>query len=120
MEFNVAYARKLGDNLSASLSAKYVYSNLASGQQVNGILINSANAFAADIGITYKKKTDLGGYDSEWTYGAAITNLGSKVSYTDQADVQDFLPANLLYPASSHDFFHFREMNLNDVEVFLG
>jgi len=76
LEFNVAYARKLGDNLSASLSAKYVYSNLASGQQVNGININSANAFAADIGITYKKKTKLGGYDSQWTYGAAITNLG--------------------------------------------
>lgn len=95
LEFNVAYARKLGDNLSASLSAKYVYSNLASGQQVNGININSANAFAADIGITYKSKTKLGGYDSQWTYGAAITNLGSKVSYTDQADVQDFLPANL-------------------------
>jgi hypothetical protein len=95
LEFNVAYARKLGDNLSASLSAKYVYSNLASGQQVNGININSANAFAADIGITYKSKTNIGGYDSQWTYGAAITNLGNKVSYTDQADVQDFLPANL-------------------------
>lgn len=99
LEFNVAYARKLGDNLSASLSAKYVYSNLASGQQVNGININSANAFAADIGITYKKKSKLGGYDSQWTYGAAITNLGSKVSYTDQADVQDFLPANLGFGA---------------------
>lgn len=99
LEFNVAYARKLGDNLSASLSAKYVYSNLASGQQVNGININSANAFAADIGVTYKKKSKLGGYDSQWTYGAAITNLGSKVSYTDQADVQDFLPANLGFGA---------------------
>ncbi|MFT6334690.1 MAG: hypothetical protein ACI86M_000237 [Saprospiraceae bacterium] len=99
LEFNVAYARKLGDNLSASLSAKYVYSNLASGQQVNGIDINSANAFAADIGVTYKKKSKLGGYDSQWTYGAAITNLGSKVSYTDQADVQDFLPANLGFGA---------------------
>jgi len=95
LEFNVAYSRKLGDNLAASLSAKYVYSNLASGQNVNGIDINSANAFAADIGVTYKKKTNLGGYDSQWTYGAAITNIGSKVSYTDAAEVQDFLPANL-------------------------
>lgn len=99
LEFNVAYARKLGDKFSASLSAKYVYSNLASGQNVNGIDINSANAFAADIGITYKNKTKLGGYDSEWTYGAAITNLGSKVSYTDVAEVQDFLPANLGFGA---------------------
>lgn len=95
LEFNAAYARKLGDNFAASLSAKYVYSNLASGQQVNGVDINSANAFAADIGITYKSETNLGGYDSEWTFGGAITNLGSKVSYTNVAEVQDFLPANL-------------------------
>lgn len=99
LEFNVAYARKLGDNFAASLSAKYVYSNLASGQNVNGIDINSANAFAADVGITYKKKTKLGGYDSEWTYGLALTNLGSKVSYTDVAEVQDFLPSNLGFGA---------------------
>lgn len=99
LEFNVAYARKLGDNFAASLSAKYVYSNLASGQNVNGIDINSANAFAADVGITYKKKTKLGGYDSEWTYGLALTNLGSKVSYTDIAEVQDFLPSNLGFGA---------------------
>lgn len=98
-EFNVAYARKLGDNFSASLSAKYVYSNLAAGQQVNGTMINSANAFAADIGFTYKKDSKLGGYDSQWTYGGAITNLGSKVSYTDQAEVQDFLPANFGFGA---------------------
>ncbi len=95
MEMNLAYARKLGDNFSASLSAKYVYSNLATGQFVNGIEINSASAFAADVGLTYKKKTKLGGYNSEWTYGGAITNIGSKVSYTDEAEVQDFLPANL-------------------------
>jgi len=114
LEFNVAYARKLGDNLSASLSAKYVYSNLASGQQVNGININSANAFAADIGVTYKKKSRLGGYDSQWTYGAAITNLGSKVSYTDQADVQDFLPANLGFGAGLlMDFDKYNSMSFH-------
>ena len=95
LEVNIAYARKLGDNFAASLSAKYVYSNLASGQNVNGIDINSANAFAADVGLTYKKETNLGGYDSEWTFGLALTNLGSKVSYTDIAEVQDFLPSNL-------------------------
>lgn len=95
LEFSVAYARKLGDNFSASLSAKYVFSNLASGAVVNGIDINTANAFAADIGLTYKNKTNIGGYDSEWTFGGAITNIGSKVSYTDVAIVQDFLPGNL-------------------------
>jgi len=95
LEGLVTYARKLGDNFAASLTAKYVYSNLASGFQVRGIDINSANAFAADISLTWKNDTKLGGYKSKWTYGLALSNLGSKVTYTDNSDVSDFLPANL-------------------------
>jgi hypothetical protein len=93
-EFGVAYARKLGDNLSASLTGKYIYSNLASGQFVNGIEISSATSFAADIGIAYKKKLKVSGYNAQLGVGATISNLGSKVSYTNN-DVKDFLPANL-------------------------
>lgn len=95
LEFLVSYARKLGDNFAASLSAKYVYSNLASGFQVRGVDINSASAFAADFSLTYKKKTTLGGYKSRWTYALALSNLGSKVSYTDNNSVRDFLPGNM-------------------------
>ena len=93
-EFTLAYGRKLGDNLSASLSGKYIFSNLASGQQVNGLDINTAQAFAADLGINYRKKTNMGGYKGEWSYGLALTNIGSKVSYTTDNIVRDFIPAN--------------------------
>lgn len=95
LEFLVSYARKLGDNFSAALSAKYVYSNLAADLVVNGSTINAANAFAADVSLTYRNDTKLGGYKSRWTYGLALSNLGSKVSYTDDNLVRDFLPANL-------------------------
>src|SRR2546428_547020 len=30
-----------------------------------------------------------------WAFGAALTNLGSKIAYTDNADQKDFIPANL-------------------------
>ncbi len=94
LEVSLAYARKLGENFSAGLTAKYIYSNLASGQEVAGILISSANAFAADISLTYKKDVNLGGYDSEWTIGYALTNVGTKVTYT-QSTTKDFLPMNM-------------------------
>lgn len=94
-EFSLAYARKLGDNLSASLTGKYVFSNLASGQQVNGVDINTAKAFAADLGVNYRNKTNIGDYKGELSIGAAITNIGSKVSYTRDNLVKDFIPANL-------------------------
>lgn len=94
-EFTLAYGRKLGDNLSASLSGKYIFSNLASGQQVNGLDINTAQAFAADLGINYRKKTTMSGYKGEISYGLALTNIGSKVSYTRDNIIRDFIPANL-------------------------
>jgi hypothetical protein len=93
-EFTIAYGRKLGDKLSASLSGKYIFSNLASNQQVNGVDITTAKAFAADLGINYRTKTKMGGYKGEWSYGLALTNIGSKVTYTRDNDVRDFIPAN--------------------------
>lgn len=94
IEFAVSYNRKLSENFSAGLSAKYIYSNLASGQQVAGIPISAANAFAADISFTYVKPGNLTAYGSEWTFAGAISNLGSKVTYT-RSEFKDFLPANL-------------------------
>lgn len=93
-EFSIAYARKLGDKLSASLTGKYIFSNLASGQNVNGIDISTGRSFAADIGINYRTKANVGSYKGEWSFGLAATNLGSKIAYTQDA-VRDFIPSNL-------------------------
>ncbi|MDA9773874.1 type IX secretion system outer membrane channel protein PorV [Saprospiraceae bacterium] len=90
-----AYSRKLAENFSASLSAKYIYSNLAQGQMVDGIAVTAANAFATDLSLTYFHDLDIGGYDSRLNYGFAMTNLGSKVTYTRSNDVRDFLPGNI-------------------------
>lgn len=93
-EASFGYARKLGDNLSASVTGKYLFSALAPTTQVNGIEITNATSFAADIGVTYKKKVTLGGYKGNMTLGAAMTNFGAKVTYTRDA-IRDFIPTNL-------------------------
>ena len=93
-EFSLAYARKLGDNLSASLTGKYLFSNLASGLNVSGQDIITGQAFAADFGLNYRTKTNLGGYKGEWSYGLSLTNIGSKISYTRDNIVRDFIPSN--------------------------
>jgi hypothetical protein len=95
-EFEIAgaYARKLSDNFSAGVSAKYIYSNLASGQNVSGIDIKTAHGFATDISLYYKTDTKMGAYDTDLTFGLAISNLGSKISYSESVD-KDFLPANI-------------------------
>jgi hypothetical protein len=96
-EIEAAYARKLGDNFSASLAAKYIYSNLAADFVVNGNEIRPGQAFAADIGVTYKMPIDISGRKNTLTIGAAMTNIGSRIAYTDSEETfdQEFLPGNI-------------------------
>jgi len=95
LEAAVAYSRKLAPGFSAGITAKYIYSNLAGGQQTElGNTISAANAFATDISVTWDKQLDITSYDSNLRIGAVMSNLGSKVSYT-RDQVRDFLPGNL-------------------------
>ena len=85
------YSRKLSSHLSLAAALRYISSNLASGA-VNGTNYKTGSAFAADLSLYYH------GLDSKgqgWTAGAVLSNLGSKISYTDDATNKEFIPANL-------------------------
>ena len=49
-------------------------------------------AGCSDIGFYYDNKSVAG---NGWAFGAVLNNLGAKISYTDNADQKDFIPANL-------------------------
>lgn len=89
-EFELAagWARKLGENFSVGINGKFIYSNLAAGQEVGGIEINPGVAGAADISFYYKVPLE----GSTLNLGLALTNLGSKITYTKETN--DFLPVN--------------------------
>lgn len=94
-EIAAAYARKLSDRFSGSLTLKYINSNLAAGQQVGSEVLEVGQSFAGDIGLTYRNdkiKTDAG-RNNKLAIGLAITNIGAKITYT-QDTIRDFLPAN--------------------------
>ncbi len=94
-EFEVAfaYARKLSPYFSAGLTGKFIYSNLAGGQQIENVDIVAATAGAVDISFTYQKPISIAS-GGTLRLGAAITNIGSKISYT-KSEFKDFIPANL-------------------------
>jgi Type IX secretion system protein PorV len=72
---------------------KYIYSNLAGGYSANtGTTYKAGTAVAGDLGLYYNGANQAG---QGWSFGAALTNLGSKIAYTDNADQKDFIPANL-------------------------
>ncbi len=88
-----AYSRKLSDNFSAAIGAKFIYSNLAAGQRVNGTgeIIEAGLAGAADFSFTYENELDN---DNILRAGVAVSNIGSKITYTNST-TRDFLPANI-------------------------
>ena len=94
-ELTAAYSRKLSEKFSASLAAKYIFSDLASGQQVPGTgeTIEPGKGFAADIGFTYVQPIDMETMNTTLRLGMAISNIGTKITYTNSIN-RDFLPAN--------------------------
>lgn len=93
--FDVGYSRRLSRYLSAGLGLRYIHSNIASGVSGNQAAdYKPANAFAADIGVYYTNTKELDEYRfNNFSFGAVVSNLGSRVSYSNQR--KDFLPANL-------------------------
>ncbi len=92
---DVAYARKLADRFSGGLTLRYVFSNLTGGLNVGGANTKPGQAVAADISAMYQN-TDLevNGNPGRLGVGLNISNIGSKMSYT-QTLRKDFIPTNL-------------------------
>ena len=95
-EFSVdgSFARKFGNNFSLGLSLRFIHSSLASGSFLSGQQVKAANAVAADVSLYYNKSLQEFGSDATFSFGTDISNIGSKVSYTDNG-TKYFLPANL-------------------------
>jgi len=94
LKTDVAIANKLTDHLSLSLALRYVYSNLASGQQSGGSVIKPGHAASADISTFYTNSAEISTYKSDYAFGMNISNLGTKISYTHNTQ-KDFIPMNL-------------------------
>lgn len=90
--FDIGYSRKLSDKISVGASLRYIYSSLAGGTTVNGVTYKAGHAVAGDVTL-YSDNTDKTG--EGFTWGIALTNLGSKIGYTNDAANKDFIPANM-------------------------
>jgi len=89
---DVGYSRQLTKKNGIGVALKYINSNLAGGASVGSTTYKTGSAIAADLGYYHDGKSDAG---SGWTFGATLTNLGTKIAYTSNADSKDFIPANL-------------------------
>lgn len=89
---DVGYSRKLSDLMGFGIGVKYINSDLVSGfSDQGGSSYKAGNAVAADLGLYVNAQDETG---QGWSFGGAITNLGTKIGYTNNAEQKDFIPAN--------------------------
>lgn len=91
---DATYARRFGDSFSIGTSVRYIYSNLSAGQFTVGQQAKAGKSLAVDVSAYFKKPTYLFGYDVILSAGTYISNIGTKMNYTEGGD-DYFLPTNL-------------------------
>jgi hypothetical protein len=89
---DIGYSRKLSDQFGIGIALRYIHSNLVGNLADQNTTYQAGNAVAGDISLFYSGVNESG---QGWNFGAALTNLGSKIGYTKDATQKDFIPANL-------------------------
>ncbi len=106
-----AYSRKFSDYISGAVSLRYIYSNLTGGIFVNGAQSKPGQSIATDIAFYYQKELELGKTPGLLGFGVDISNIGAKITYTENQD-RSFIPINLRLGPSL-------EMDIDDYNTVL-
>jgi hypothetical protein len=88
--YDFGYNILLTDALSMGVTLRYINSRLVSGPFSNTIF-KAGNTFAGDISLYYKQNEDLEGFHA----GLVLSNMGGKVSYSNEQKNKYFIPANI-------------------------
>lgn len=88
---DAGYSRKLSSKIGLGISLRYINSNLADGN-FNGVNYKAGSAVAGDLHFFYNGVKASG---TGFNWGVTLSNLGSKISYTDDDNQKDYIPANL-------------------------
>jgi len=91
--FDAAYSRKLGEDFSAGMALRYIYSNLTGGIGVSNTTSHAGQSVAADLSVYYRHQIEISGKKTMWSSGLNISNIGTKISYTETG-TKDFIPTN--------------------------
>ena len=89
---DVGYSRKLSDQFGLGIALRYIHSNLVGNLADQNTTYQAGNAVSGDISLFYTALNENG---QGWNFGAALTNLGSKIGYTKDATQKDYIPANI-------------------------
>lgn len=105
---DATYSRMLTEQLSVGVTARFIHSNLT------GPLDDAspASSSAVDLSVYYHSDLIFSGRNAKLALGANISNIGSKLTYTNSEN-KDFIPTNLRLGSSfSTDIDPFNSITL--------
>jgi len=92
---DVTFAQMLSDKFSIGITGKYIYSNMVGNYNTTTATDpNPGSSIAADIGTYYTSDIILSGSNSTIALAAVISNIGQKITYSDESR-REFIPVNL-------------------------
>lgn len=94
LAFDIGYSRIFAEHFSGGITFRFIYSNLTGGTYSGGDATKAGTSFAADISGYYTNKISLFSKDGDLAFGVNFSNIGSKMSYSDNQK-SDFIPMNL-------------------------
>jgi hypothetical protein len=90
--YDIGYSLLLNDKLSIGATLRYIHSRLVTGSfGTSAINYKAGNTISGDISMFYKQNLDLQGFHA----GLLLSNLGGKISYSNETKNKYFIPANI-------------------------
>jgi hypothetical protein len=97
---DATYSRKFSKTWSGAVAGRFIYSDLTQGQVVQGQQTKAGLSGAADIAVYHQHEMNWRKVENaELAFGINISNIGTKISYTDATTEKDFIPTNLKFGA---------------------
>ncbi|HET8829979.1 MAG TPA: type IX secretion system outer membrane channel protein PorV [Pelobium sp.] len=94
LALDVSFARSFGENFSLGTALRFINSDLTNGFSQNGQETQPGTAVAADVSAFYTTPTTLFSKNAIISAGLNISNIGTKMSYSDGGP-KYFLPTNM-------------------------
>ncbi len=88
---DIAYSQRISEHLYGGVALRYIYSDMTGGLIVSGFRSKPGTSLAADISAYYEKP--LG--ENMLSFGASISNIGSKIAYLKGQTNKEFIPTIL-------------------------
>ncbi|CAN5164468.1 type IX secretion system outer membrane channel protein PorV [soil metagenome] len=93
---DIGYSRRIARYWSLGAAARYIYSDITNGIIINGKRLYAGTSAAFDLSAYYldRDRVKILNQPCVMMMGASLTNVGSKIKYSDSAR-GDFIPINL-------------------------